>query len=83
MCALLGLLLCVSLMLWTSSNAYARGTYHHAGFVPFSSMVTTRKPSQEAERRQCRPFAGTQSCARWFPHCEPDASLAPPKRVWR
>ena len=30
MCALLGLVLCVSLMFWTSSSAYARGAYRRA-----------------------------------------------------
>lgn len=83
MCALLGLVLCVSLMFWTSGNAYARGgTYHHAEFVPFNSK-TTRPPPQVTERHQCRGSAGSQSCTRCFTHYLPDASLARPTCVWR
>ena len=63
--ALFGLVLCVSLMFWTSGNAYARGgTYHHAEFVLFSSKMATRKPPLVAEHRQCQRSAGHQPCTR-------------------
>ena len=60
MCALFGLVLCVSLMFWTSGNAYARGgTYHRAEFVPVQFQAAdaeartgTRTSSMPTVRRQ-------------------------------
>ncbi len=56
---LFGLLLCVSLMLWTSNDAYARGgTYHHAEFVPFRSEMAAHKSAPAIETHQHRRFTG-------------------------
>ena len=70
---LFGSMVCVGLMSWTPNSTYARGgTYHHAEFVPFSSITTIRKPAPPVtERHKCRWFAGRYFCTRRFPLREP------------
>ena len=58
--------LCVVLTFAIPSAAAAKGgTYHHAEFVPLSSITATKQPAKGSNGcHQCRCFKGAQPCVR-------------------